>query len=263
MPVYFIPHGGGPCFFMGEDGGPPPLWRNMADFLSGIITSLEVRPRALLIVSSHWETDVPTVHAGERPDLLFDYYGFPEHTYRLRWDAPGAPDVAAEAAALLRKAGLAAATETERGWDHGVFVPMMLAVPGADIATAEISLCRSLDPALHLEIGRALAPLREQGVLIIGSGLSVHNMRDAGPAVVDRASSFADALSAVVTAADPRDRDAGLTRWEALPNARFAHPREEHLLPLMVAAGAAGSDRGVVVYREQMMGWTYEGYRFG
>ncbi|KQU56114.1 aromatic ring-opening dioxygenase LigA [Sphingomonas sp. Leaf339] len=264
LPTLFVPHGGGPCFFMEAGGGPPdPMWRPMEAYLAGLIASLPERPRAILMVSGHWETPTVTVHVGERPALLYDYYGFPEHTYHLRWDASGSPDVARRAAALLRAAGHEVAEEAARGWDHGVFVPMMVAVPGADIPMVQMSLRADLDPDAHIAIGRALAPLRDEGVLIVGSGMSFHNLRARGPQVTAVATEWDDALSAAVTEADPTQRRARVAAWDNLPHARFAHPEAEHLLPLMVALGAGGDDAAVRDYRDVVMGWVVSGYRFG
>ncbi|HEY9552266.1 DODA-type extradiol aromatic ring-opening family dioxygenase [Allosphingosinicella sp.] len=263
QPSLFLPHGGGPCFFLNENGPVPPEWRSMGDFLANVIADLRERPRALLVVSGHWEEPGFTVHSGERPDLLYDYGGFPEHTYALRWDAPGAPDVAREAARLIERAGFRVGEEQNRGWDHGVFIPLKVAVPDADIPTAQLSLRRDLDPAAHIAAGRALAPLRDAGVLIVGSGMSFHNMRLRDGSVAGAADAFDEALTAAVTDPDPVARDARLAAWESLPHARLAHPREEHLLPLMVAAGAGGTDKGSHVFRDHVIGWTVSGYRFG
>ena len=264
LPTLFVPHGGGPCFFMDPDGGPPdPRWRPMEAYLAGLIASLPERPRAVLMISGHWETPDLTVHVGERPALLFDYYGFPEHTYRLRWDAPGAVDVARRAAALLRAAGHPVAEEAQRGWDHGVFIPMMVADPAADIPLAQLSLRADLDPADHIAIGRALAPLRDEGVLIVGSGMSFHNLRARGAQVTPVAREWDDALVAAVTDPDPARRAARVAAWDTLPHARFAHPEAEHLLPLMVALGAGGKDAAVCDYRDTVMGWAVSGFRFG
>ncbi|MEP9401115.1 class III extradiol ring-cleavage dioxygenase [Sphingomonas sp. VNH70] len=263
LPTLFVPHGGGPCFFLNPGAPPDPMWRPMQAYLAGLIASLPTRPRAILMVSGHWEAPVATVHVGERPALLYDYYGFPEHTYRLRWDAPGAPDVAARVAALLGRAGLATDTETTRGWDHGVFVPMMVAVPDADIPLVQLSLIDTLDPVGHVALGRALAPLRDEGVLIVGSGMSFHNLRARGPQVTPVAAGWDAALTAAVTDPDPAARALRVTAWETLPHARFAHPEAEHLLPLMVALGAGGEDRAVCDYRDTVLGWVVSGYRFG
>ncbi|BBD98766.1 dioxygenase [Sphingobium amiense] len=267
LPSLFIPHGGGPCFFM--DPADPqnphcaPMWQPMQDYLSALVAGLPQRPRAILLVSGHWEEEAFTVHTGERPGLLFDYHGFPPHTYTLRWDAPGAPNVAARAAALLGAAGFATATESERGWDHGVFIPMKVAVPGADIPLAQLSLRHDLDPAAHIAAGRALAPLRDEGVLIVGSGMSFHNLRVRGGEATAPSVEWDDALTQAVTDPDPDRRAARVAAWEALPHARFAHPREEHLLPLMVALGAGGDDAATFAHRSTVLGWAVSGYRFG
>ena len=263
QPSLFLPHGGGPCFFLNDDGTCPPAWQPMRDYLASILSSLPERPRGILIVSGHWEEADFTVHTGSRPGLLFDYGGFPAHTYRLRWDAPGAPDLARQAQALLEAAGFATGEESLRGWDHGVFVPMMVAVPEADIPTVQLSLRADLDPAAHIRAGRALESLRDAGVLIVGSGMSFHNMRTLGSDVTPQADIFDAALSAAVTDPDPTERRRRVADWAALPQARFAHPREEHLLPLMVALGAGGDDPATHSYRDHVIGWTVSAFRFG
>lgn len=267
QPTLFIPHGGGPCFFMDPtDPDRPhsdPMWQPMQDYLANLIAGLPERPRAILLVSGHWEEAAFTVHSGDRPPLFFDYYGFPPHTYDLRWDAPGAPDLAHRAAALLRDAGFATGEETARGWDHGVFIPMKVALPDADIPLAQLSLRHDLDPAAHIAAGRALAPLRDEGVLIVGSGMSFHNLRVRGPQAIAPSTLWDDALTAAVTDPDPQARATRVAAWDQLPHAHFAHPREEHLLPLMVALGAGGDDGAICTHRSSVLGWTVSGYRFG
>src|SRR4051812_44048133 len=264
LPTLFIPHGGGPCFFMDPDGGPPdPMWQPMERYLAGLIDSLPERPRAILLVSGHWEEAGITVHTGARPELLFDYYGFPEHTYRLRWDAPCAPEIAPRATSLLRDAGFVPREENARGWAHGVFIPMKVAVPDADIPLVQMSLRADLDPAAHIAIGRALAPLRDEGVLIVGSGMSFHNLRVRGTQATASSDEWDAALVDAVTDPDPVRRAERVAAWETLPHARFAHPREEHLLPLMVALGAGGDGTAVCDYRDHVLGWAVSGFRFG
>lgn len=264
MPTLFVPHGGGPCFFMDPAGGPPDaMWRPMQAYLAGLLATLPARPRAILLVSGHWEDADVTVHTGAAPGLLYDYSGFPAHTYRLRWDAPGSPALAAEVAALLRAAGHRVGEEAARGWDHGVFIPMKVMVPAADIPLVQVSLRADLDPAAHVAIGRALAPLRDDGVLIVGSGMSFHNMRAMRGAPIAEAAVFDTALTDAVTDADPARRAARIVDWQGLPHARFAHPREEHLLPLMVALGAGGDDAARCDFTGEVIGWTVSGYRFG
>ncbi len=262
LPTVFIPHGGGPCFFMDPPAAAPHLWDRMAAYLRGIADDLPVRPKAILVISGHWETVRPTVNAAPAPGLLFDYYNFPEHTYRLTYPAPGAPALADRVADLLAASGRPVDRETARGWDHGVFIPLKVTFPDADIPVLQLSLVAGLDPAEHLAIGRALAPLRDEGVLIVGSGMSYHNLGDFfGP----RGDAASDAFDAWLTGAvaDPAARDAALTAWAAAPFARVCHPREEHLLPLMVAAGAAEGDPGVRDYADHIMGKAISGFRFG
>lgn len=264
QPVLFIPHGGGPCFFMDPPAAAPHLWDAMAAFLRGIPAALPARPTALLVVSGHWEEPVPTVNTAAHPALLFDYYGFPEHTYRLTWPAPGAPALAAEVRRRLADAGIASAEDSARGLDHGVFVPLKVAFPQGDIPVLQLSLQQGYDPGAHLALGRALAGLRAQGVLILGSGMSYHNLRLLFSGRGDaEAAAFDDWLVAAATAPDPARRDALLAEWERAPFARQCHPQEEHLIPLMVAAGAAGSDVGTHVYGERLAGKALSAFRFG
>ena len=265
LPTLFIPHGGGPCFFMEPAWGlPADAWDGMAAYLRGIDASLGVRPKAVLIVSGHWEADRPTLNTAERPALLFDYYGFPEHTYRLTYPVAGAPELAAEVRRLLAAAGFASDADGERGLDHGVFVPLKLVYPDADVPVLQLSLQRDLDPAEHLAIGRALQPLRDQGVLIVGSGMSYHNLRDFfSPRGADAAERFDAWLTDAVTEADPARRDDRLIRWDEAPGARDSHPEPEHLLPLMVAAGAAGEDLGRRTYHDHVAGKALSGFQFG
>jgi aromatic ring-opening dioxygenase catalytic subunit (LigB family) len=263
LPTLFIPHGGGPCFFM--DPRPPlplDLWDGMAAYLRGLGANLGRRPKAVLVVSAHWEAARPTVNVGERPSLLFDYYNFPEHTYRLTYPAPGAPELGARVRGLLAAAGFESDTDASRGFDHGVFVPFKLIYPEADVPVLQLSLTQGLDPAEHLAIGRALAPLRDEGVLIVGSGMSYHNLRQMFSGQDDAASHRFDAWLNE-TLSDPGRRDAGLIAWREAPGGLECHPREEHLLPLMVAAGAAEDEPAVRTYGERLVGKALSGFQFG
>lgn len=248
---------------MNPAGRPDPVWWPMEDYLKGIITGLPERPKAILLISGHWEEPRFTVHTGARPALYFDYYNFPPHTYQLRWDAPGAPEVARRAAGLLQEAGFPTGEESERGWDHGVFIPMKVALPDADIPLAQLSLRGDLDPVDHIRAGRALSPLRDEGVLIIGSGMSFHNQRVRGSDATHLAEAWDAALTKAVTDPDPVRRAQQVADWANLPQGRFAHPREEHLLPLMVALGAGGDDAAVRAHHSHVLGWAVSGYQFG
>ncbi len=261
LPTFFINHGGGPCFFL-EPGPMRDAWAGLEDYLRGFVATLPARPRAILAVSGHWAEAEPTVNAGARPPLLYDYGGFPAHTYRLTWPAPGDPALAARVRGLLSAAGVANGEQMARGWDHGVFVPLKVMLPDADIPLVQLSLHRSLDPAAHLAIGRALKPLRDEGVLILGSGQSYHNMRGFGRGPTDLQAAAFDAWlrDAMI---DPATRDDALLRWEAAPGARDAQPHEDHLLPLMVAAGAASGEPGSVHFHGHALGKPISGFRFG
>jgi aromatic ring-opening dioxygenase catalytic subunit (LigB family) len=263
MPTLYLPHGGGPCFYMPWTMGPPDTWERMAAWLRALPQGLPRAPTALLVVSAHWEEARPTVTTAVQPPLLFDYYGFPPHTYELTWPAPGSPALAERVQALLGAAGIEAAADAERGYDHGVFVPLKLSFPQANVPTVALSLRRGLDPAEHLALGRALVPLRDEGVLVVGSGMSYHNMRRfMSPAAADPSRRFDDWLTETV-ALPEATRSARLEQWALAPAARECHPREEHLLPLMVVAGAAGADAGARVFRDEVMGATVSAVRFG
>lgn len=262
QPVVFLPHGGGPWPFV-EMGLDKREVDDLAGYLRGVGALPKTPPKALLVVSAHWEEGVPTVMSSAAPPLFFDYYGFPAASYQLTWPAPGEPRVAARVRALLGQAGIASGEDATRGFDHGTFVPLKLTYPGADVPVVQLSLKKGLDPAEHLAIGRAIAPLRDEGVFIIGSGMTYHNMRGFGDPRARPASEVFDAWLREAATSEPEERDRRLADWVRAPNARLTHPREEHLLPLMVVAGAAGSDRGTVPYNGTMMGVRLSAYHYG
>jgi aromatic ring-opening dioxygenase catalytic subunit (LigB family) len=263
LPTLFVPHGGGPCFFM--DWDPADTWDRMAAWLRAVPGRVGVRPRAILVVSGHWEEPAFTVNAQDAPPLLYDYGGFPEHTYHLTYPVPGSPALAAEVRGLLSAAGFLTAEEHRRGLDHGVFIPFKLIYPDADVPVVQVSLRAGLDPTEHLAMGRALAPLRRQGVLIVGSGMSFHNMRRFrwDGAGVDPDSVRFDSWLADAVAAPPREREQRLAAWAKAPGGRAAHPREEHLLPLHVVVGAAGDDPGRRVFEDRVLGSAQSAFLFG
>lgn len=242
--------------------GPADTWSRTRRFLEGLAEALPAPPKALLVVSGHWEEIGFTASAAAKPELIFDYSGFPEHTYRLAWPAPGNPVLAERVAAILKQAGLPAGLSADRGFDHGVFVPLKVAFPEARIPVVTLSLAQSLDPALHLAAGRALAQLREEGVLIVASGMSFHNLRGyLRPETPERAREF-DAWLTHAVESPASERDASLASWREAPFAAYAHPREEHLIPLMVAAGAGGDAPGKRIFGDQPMGAAISAYRF-
>ncbi len=262
MPVVFLPHGGGPWPFV-DIGWNLEDADGLAAYLRSVKALPKMPPKALLVISAHWEERVPTVMTATAPPMLYDYYGFPPASYQIQWSAPGSPPLAARVQELLGKAGIATSTDGARGFDHGTFVPLKLTYPDADIPTIQLSLKAGLDPAEHLAIGRALAPLRDEGVFIIGSGMTFHNLRAfRDPRSQPVAETF-DAWLRDAATAEPGERDRKLEAWSEAPAARAAHPREEHLLPLMVIAGAAGADRGSIAYNGTFAGLRLSAYHYG
>lgn len=263
MPVAFLPHGGGPWPFV-ELG-----FKDQAGFdaLSGYLKSVralpKTAPKALLVISAHWEEPVPTVMTSERPPMLYDYSGFPPESYELQWPAPGSPALAQRVQHLLADAGMPSATNPHRGFDHGTFVPLKLTYPEAELPTVQLSLKRGLDPQTHLAMGRALAPLRDEGVFIIGSGMTFHDLRTFFHPSARPISETFDAWLQQTAKLPAKERDERLTNWSTAPAARSAHPREEHLLPLMVVAGAAGEDVGTVPYNATYLGLRLSAFHFG
>ena len=262
QPAYFIPHGAGPCFFM--DWNPANTWQRMAAFLSGIASELPASPKAILLISAHWQDDAFALTAAAKPDLIYDYFGFPESTYQLTYPAPGAPELAAAIAERITAAALPSRLEQSRGFDHGVFIPLKLMFAKAEIPVVQLSLQRGLDASVHLKLGAALAPLREQGVLIVGSGMSFHNMRGYGDPRYTAPSEVFDRWLTNAVHAEPATRYTLLQQWQTAPYAEDCHPRgaEEHLLPLMVVAGAAGAGSGRKVYSENVLRTQLSAFRF-
>lgn len=247
MPTAYITHGGGPCFFM--DWEPPHAWDDLRRSLEGILPSLPAIPTAIVVISAHWEAPAVTIASGSSPGLIYDYGGFPAHTYQLTHPAPGHPAVAARVDALLTAADIEHVLDPARGWDHGVFVPLKVMDPDAKVPIVAMSLRADLDPTSHLELGRALAPLRDEGVLILGSGSSFHNFAQFGS---PRSVEFDDWLNATVVATRA-ERWQALVEWTSAPAARIAHTREEHLMPLMVAVGAASDLPARTIFRGPVM----------
>jgi len=262
LPVVFLPHGGGPWPFVDLRIGSKAEQAELATYLRSVAHVPKTPPKAVLVISAHWEEAVATVMTAAKPPLLYDYYGFPPESYEITWPAPGEPALARRVRELLGSAGFESAENSERGYDHGTFVPLKLAYPDANVPTVQLSLVRGLDPKEHLALGRALAPLRDEGVFIIGSGMTYHNLRAFGP----QSSKVADAFDAWLRESVPlpqSERDQRLTDWASAPSARQAHPREEHLLPLMVIAGAAGADRAQVPYNGKILDLRLSAYHFG
>lgn len=263
MPLAFVPHGGGPWPFVELGFGPKDQENRLREYLVGLSKVPKATPKALLVISAHWEERVPTVMTNAKPPMLYDYYGFPPESYEVQWPAPGDPALAKRVRTLLEQAGIPSAEDSARGFDHGTFVPFKLAWPNADLPTVQLSLKAGLDPKDHLAIGRALAPLRDEGVFILGSGMTFHNLRaffngGGGPA----AEAF-DGWLRETMKLPSAERDARLIDWAKAPAARAAHPREEHLLPLMVIAGAAGDEVASIPYTDLYVDVRLSAYHFG
>lgn len=261
LPTYFISHGGGPWPWL--DGPFRRQFDGLEQSLKDLVAEIGSAPTAVLMVSGHWEEAQFTVQSAAQPGMVYDYGGFPPHTYQIRYAAPGSPALAARVHTLLTAAGIPAGLDPSRGYDHGTFSPLQAMYPNADVPVVQLSLKHGYDPAAHLAAGRALAPLRSEGVLLVGSGLSFHNLRMFGPAGAAASEAF-DGWLAEAMAAGSAERSARLIRWEDAPAARTAHPQEDHLLPLMVAVGAAEQEPAFRVYYERFMGGVaVSSYRFG
>ena len=236
----FISHGGGPMPLLGDPGH-----RALTEHLAQLAGTIR-RPKAILIISAHWEESVATVTTNPAPELIYDYYGFPPESYAIKYPCAGEPELAGKVAQAIRASGIDVAEDPKRGLDHGVFVPLKIMYPDADIPCVQLSLVNTLDATAHIRIGEALANLDYDDLLILGSGFSFHNMRAffAADTPQSRAMNqgFEDWLKDVLssTSVSETERQEKLKNWEQAPGARFCHPREEHLIPLHVCYGAAG-----------------------
>lgn len=235
--VLFVPHGGGPLPLLGD-----PAHQPLANFIRSLGDCIQ-HPKAIVLITAHWEEDSISITAQEKPSLLFDYYGFPPEAYEIQYPAPGYPELAEKISTLLHIAGFKTHLEKERGYDHGTFVPLKLMIPDASIPVIQLSLIKGLNPLDHIRFGQALASLRAEGIIIVGSGMSFHNMRaffSPGAETLHRSQLFNDWLIKCLTSDTSfAEKTQLLTHWLDAPEARFSHPREEHLLPLFVCFGAA------------------------
>ena len=262
MPTYFISHGIGPWSFMHG-----PLRENFAQleqYLTSLPSELPAPPKAVVVVSGHWQEAEFTVANAARPGMLYDYGGFPSYTYEIQYPAPGSPTVAARIQELLGKSGRKVAVDPQRGFDAATFAILKPMYPRADMPIVQLSVKAGLDPAEHFAVGRTLAPLRDAGILLIGSGFSYHNLRLRGRESTAPSLAFDGWLRQSLLVGTADERLAALANWTTAPHARIAHPQEEHLIPLMVAAGAGGDDPATAVYGEMLMGSTaVSSFRFG
>ncbi len=264
MPTYFLSHGGGPWPWLKDLR--PGMYDQLETSLLDVRRELGEAPKAVLMISGHWEANRFLVSSAAHPPMLYDYGGFPEHTYRIRYDAPGAPALAEQVRDMLDRGGSTTGLDPQRGFDHGTFSLMQTLYPEAAMPLVQLALRSDLDPASHVRVGELLAPLRDEGVVIVGSGFSFHDtmaMRTGTGAA--SSATFDRWLGETLTGASPDERRERVISWTTAPAARAAHPREDHLLPLMVAVGAAGDDIGIRVYHQPdfMGAITASSYRFG
>ncbi len=259
--ILYIPHGGGPMPLLSDDG-----YESMNPFLRGFASTI-AKPEAIIVISAHWEEAVVSVTAHKNPPMLYDYYGFPPESYQFKYPAPGRPRLASRIHDLLKTAGIEAKLDYERGFDHGLFVPLMLMYPAAEIPCIQISLSKSLDAAFHINLGKALAPLKRDNLLILGSGFSFHNMQvmiDKQDDTIDEGNrQFEEWLAQ--TCSDPElsisEREQRLIDWLLAPHARYCHPREEHLLPLHVCFGIARAS-AKMVFQDVVAGVIASAYQW-
>jgi 4,5-DOPA dioxygenase extradiol len=252
MQIVYFSHGGGPLPILGDPGH-----RAMVDFLQKLPARL-TRPEAVLVISAHWEENVATVTGAARPPLFYDYYGFPAEAYEIDYPASGNPSLADHIVRMIEGRNIDARLDVERGFDHGMFIPLILMYPQADIPVVQLSLLRGLDAGRHIALGQALEELSSANILVVGSGFSFHNMRAfswGGPNAPDtRNDAFQDWLIEVCAGDHTQaQRERRLVDWEHAPSARYCHPREEHLLPLHVCAGLARSP-GKLVFDGYILG---------
>lgn len=261
MPTYFISHGGGPWPWV------PNMRAQFSELersLNKMVADLAEKPTAILMISGHWEEDNVAIMASPNPPMIYDYSGFPPETYQIKYSAPGAPGLARKAQELLAAAGIPAQLNHTQGFDHGTFAPLEIMYPAAEMPIFQISLLKSYDPSTHFAVGRALASLRNEGVMIIGSGLSYHNLGLLGPQAKQPSHAFDTWLRDALALA-PKGRADAITHWMNAPFARVCHPQEDHFVPLFVALGAAENDPATLIYHEDdfMGSIATSSFRFG
>ena len=240
--ILFLSHGGGPMPLLDD-----PAHAEMVDCLQKIASVLR-KPSAILVVSAHWEERLPTITAGANPSLIYDYYGFPEESYSITYPCKGEPLLASKIYQQLECAGIVSNLDEQRGFDHGLFIPLKIMYPDADIPCVQLSLLDNLDPAQHVSIGQGLQNLAYENLLVIGSGFSFHNMKAffAPESAESKAMNELFESWLIDTCSNPNiseeERKKRFYEWAKAPGARFCHPREEHLLPLHICYGIANRE---------------------
>ena len=250
--IIYFSHGGGPLPILGDASH-----QAMLDFMKGLPSQIR-KPDAILVISAHWEENAATLMGAAAPAIFYDYYGFPKEAYEIKYPAPGSPELANRIAGILNKNNIPARIDPQRGFDHGLFIPLKMMYPQADIPSLQLSLLRGLNPMAHIGLGKALRDLMDENILVIGSGFSFHNLRAftwEGTAKPDPANdAFQNWLIEACTAPIPQsEREQRLIEWEKAPSARYCHPREEHLLPLHVCLGLADKP-AKLVFDDQILG---------
>ncbi len=256
--IVYFPHGGGPLPILGD-----PSHKAMIDFMTRLPAQL-TKPDAILVISAHWEENAATLLSAPQPPMFYDYYGFPPQAYQITYPAPGHPALAERLAALLEKNGIPSRLDAQRGFDHGVFIPLKLMYPAADIPVIQLSLLRGLNAAAHIALGKALRELLSENILVAGSGFSFHNQRAffgrelGAPDPANDA--FQNWLIETCTGnLSQAERERRLIEWEQAPAARYCHPREEHLLPLHVCQALADAP-AEVIFDDQILGKRSVGF---
>lgn len=260
MPTFFISHGGGPWPWIAQwQSNYAPLKKS----LQQIVADLPAAPKAIVVVTAHWVADTFKISSAAQPSMIYDYYGFPAHTYQIDYPARGESLLARQMIEMLQGEGVTVHDDPERGFDHGSFVPLSVMFPQADIPVVQCSIRSDYDIQAHYQLGQSLQALREQGVLIIGSGLTYHNLRHFDEKGKTSSYEFEQWLFKVLQQ-KASVRHGALKHWEEAPYARQAHPQEDHLLPLWVALGAAHNGQvSRVSYQNNLMGSiTAASYRF-
>ena len=259
--ILYIPHGGGALPLLDEAGHGA-----MNGFLRGFAATI-ARPDAIVVISAHWEEPVITITAGKTPQMYFDYFNFPPQAYQYQYPAPGDPQLAERIQGVLQQASIESKLDYERGYDHGLFIPLMMMYPDADIPCVQVSLSNSLDAGLHVQIGKALAALKSEKLLILGSGFSFHNMQafmsksDNSPDQRNQAFEAWLAQTCSDSSIDEPEREARLVDWQQAPHALYCHPREEHLLPLQVCYGV-GQSVAKTVFQDKVSGFLVSAYQW-
>jgi 4,5-DOPA dioxygenase extradiol len=249
--VYFS-HGGGPLPILGDASH-----KSMVEFMRQLPSRLR-RPDAILVISAHWEESTATLLSAPTPTMFYDYYGFPDEAYEITYPAPGSPELANRIIGLLLKNNISARPDPERGFDHGLFIPLKLMYPQADIPSLQLSLLRGLDPTAHIALGKALRELMYENILVIGSGFSFHNMSAFSWQGINTPDPANDAFQnwLIEVCTGPRsqpEREQLLIDWQKAPSARYCHPREEHLLPLHVCLGMADKP-ALTIFDDDILG---------